>query len=200
MTMMDWLSQEGPTALKHRGWKHPIVSCLIHYTMVSFVTFAAHDLLLRHFLPPTSSQLLCQADESSIKRRYQAALWVLPYSLWLLVWRLMIHNPAIYRNCVLYEYTWLCNVTLNLGAAGLLFRRPIIASAYCVSVGIDQLTWYIDLSVYLLTGKFPFGVSKYIFWDGVSWKSRITSTHHLWTIPLLLYATQEEWSRDDEWR
>ncbi len=37
--------------------------------------------------------------------------------------------------------------------------------------------------------KFPIGVSEYLFWPGTTWASRLTSTHHLWTIPLVLYAS-----------
>jgi hypothetical protein len=212
--IMDWLSQEGPKADKHRGWLHPLAVCIVHYVISTVVTFWAHDILLDRFISTTTTAtstttsksttaslsprvedqdsllLLCGGSDADARRYRIAVLWLLPYSLWLLVWRLMIHDPPVYRHCVLYEYCWLCNATLNIGAAGLLTNRPIIASAYCVTVGIDQLLWYIDLSVYLVCGKFPFGVSKYIFWEGVTWISRITCTHHLWTIPVLLYAAQ----------
>ena len=40
------------------------------------------------------------------------------------------------------------------------------------------------------SGKFPIGVSKYIFWQGTSWGSRLATTHHLWTIPVILNAAQ----------
>lgn len=50
-----------------------------------------------------------------------------------------------------------------------------------------------ELTIYLLllfhSGKFPIGVTKYLFWPGTSFASRITSTHHLWTIPLVLWAS-----------
>lgn len=39
--------------------------------------------------------------------------------------------------------------------------------------------------------KFPIGVSKYLFWPGTTWASRLTSSHHLWTIPLVLWANVE---------
>jgi hypothetical protein len=112
------------------------------------------------------------------------------YSAWLLIWRLYHHQPRHFGNCVWYEYCWLCNVTLNLSAAGLYLQRPVIAGACCVVVGIDQLLWYVDLAVYFSTGIFPVGVSKYIFWEGTNWKTRITCTHHIWTIPVLLYTSR----------
>jgi hypothetical protein len=36
--------------------------------------------------------------------------------------------------------------------------------------------------------KFPIGVAKYITWKQTSWATRITCTHHLWTIPVLIGA------------
>jgi hypothetical protein len=36
--------------------------------------------------------------------------------------------------------------------------------------------------------KFPIGVAKYLTWPGTTWATRVTCTHHLWTIPLLIYA------------
>ena len=38
-------------------------------------------------------------------------------------------------------------------------------------------------------GTFPIGVSNYLFWPGTTWASRVTSTHHFWTIPLVMWAT-----------
>lgn len=36
--------------------------------------------------------------------------------------------------------------------------------------------------------KFPIGVMKYLTWPGTSFVSRITCSHHLWTIPLFVTA------------
>jgi hypothetical protein len=214
LQLMEWLAQQGPKATKHQGFLHPIAVCVLQYAIVATVTFKAHDALLEAYLAkqftshqtgawnattvetatvaPVNSLFVCSADTDNLVkyRRLYVAAWILPYSIWLLVWRHFVYQPAAYRQCVWYEYTWLCNKTLNMGVAGLLTHRPIVAAAYCVTVGIDQLLWYADLLVYAWTGKFPVGVAKYIFWEGVTWSSRITCTHHLWTIPLLLYATQ----------
>ena len=37
--------------------------------------------------------------------------------------------------------------------------------------------------------KFVVGVAKYLFWPGTSFAFRITATHHLWTIPLVIWAS-----------
>ena len=36
--------------------------------------------------------------------------------------------------------------------------------------------------------QFPIGVAKYLTWPETSFATRITCTHHLWTIPLLVYG------------
>jgi hypothetical protein len=40
------------------------------------------------------------------------------------------------------------------------------------------------------SGNFPIGVSKYIFWPGTTWASRLATTHHLWTLPVVLRVAQ----------
>mmetsp|Transcript_16210 Transcript_16210/g.44917 ORF Transcript_16210/g.44917 Transcript_16210/m.44917 type:complete len:184 (-) Transcript_16210:191-742(-) len=40
----------------------------------------------------------------------------------------------------------------------------------------------------LFSGKFPIGVSKYLFWPETTWQTHVTCTHHLWTIPIILWT------------
>jgi hypothetical protein len=98
---------------------------------------------------------------------------------------------------VLYELTWLCNTTLIVGCLSLgnaytsnswlLRRRPMVATAFCIAVSIDQVLWYIDALGYILYRTFPIGVMKYLTWKQTLWIDAFTCTHHLWTIPLFLY-------------
>lgn len=37
--------------------------------------------------------------------------------------------------------------------------------------------------------KFPIGVAKYLTWPNTNWMTRLTCTHHLWTIPFIMYMT-----------
>lgn len=41
----------------------------------------------------------------------------------------------------------------------------------------------------LLINKVPVGVAKYLTWPNCTIWTNITCTHHVWTIPLLMYAT-----------
>jgi hypothetical protein len=145
-----WLCQEGPSATKHRGWLHPLVALVVHYATATIVTFGVHDFLL----DTTSSRngeciLSDNSSTSGILSRQVVALGVSVYVAWLFVWRL-VHSSKDHRPGILYEYSWLCNVTLILGAIGLVTGRPIVATAHCVAVGIDQIMWYVDLTGWTL--------------------------------------------------
>lgn len=137
-----WLGQEGPTATKHRGWLHPLVALVVHYATAAIVTFGVHDSLL---VLTSESQCVPSDNSSSILSRQVVAFGVSVYVAWLLVWRL-VHSSKDHRPGVLYEYTWLCNVTLILGSIGVVTGRPTVATAHCVAVGIDQIMWYVDLT------------------------------------------------------
>jgi hypothetical protein len=122
--------------------------------------------------------------------------------------RTLLQSPQ-YPYIVLYEYCWLCNVTLIISGLGWVWppttnhdRSPMIMS-YIILIGIDQLLWYIDLLIYMCTGQCPIGVAKYVFTSPHEnnavhikhrqqqhWSNRVTWTHHLWTIPLVLYGCQ----------
>lgn len=190
LNILSWLQQEGPIARKHTEWTHPILVCIIHYALVLILTCAAHDWMEAQYYQNSDTNETyrrCVLDHAN-DPKIPAFLWL--YSLWLLVWRLLYHQPRRLANCVWYEFTWLCNVTLIAAAIALQTHRPILAAAYCVTVGIDQLIWYVDVLTYLLIGKFPVGVCKYLFWPETTFWTRVTCTHHLWTIPLLLTATR----------
>ena len=92
-------------------------------------------------------------------------------------------------------------------------HRPLLIMAHLVTVSIDQVLWYIDLlgfgasllySICMAStttttttmeststnskakakAKFPIGVAGYLLWEDATVWTRITCTHHLWTIPL----------------
>jgi hypothetical protein len=124
---MLWLSQGGPRSKKHVNLAHPITTLFVHYFIVSLFTFSCHDWILAYYYRG-QADVRC-ADSPNYRRTVALCLGL--YSAWLLLWRLWILHSR--RYCVLYQYTWLCNVTLVLSALGLYWDRPIIATAYCVA-------------------------------------------------------------------
>ena len=138
MCLWTWIGQEGPSADKHKEWAHPLTAMVIHYTIASILTFGIHDAFI-----DANDCVLAESTDMFLTRE-AFPLGVAAYAVWLLLWRLY-HASDDHRPGILYEYTWLCNVTLLLGAVALLTDRPIVATAHCVAVGIDQLMWYVDL-------------------------------------------------------
>ena len=58
-----------------------------------------------------------------------------------------------------------------------------------VVVSLDQLLWYIDIGGYLVLKKFVVGVAKYIIWEETSKIRLMTTFHHVFYIPLVLWLT-----------
>ena len=55
------------------------------------------------------------------------------------------------------------------------------------TIAIDQLCWYVDLIGYALTKKFPVGVAKYLIRPETGRVKFLTSFHHLWFIPTVMW-------------
>jgi hypothetical protein len=189
LQLIGLVEQGDPKSENHVGLTYPLTVCLIHYAVIWVVSVRCHDSI--------SEPLGC-GHNLSIKTT--TSWFFLTYAMWLLLWRVFCRKPpknaqgqSPPRGLVIYEYCWLCNVTLWMSAYALLTNRPVLASAYCTVVGIDQLLWYVDLGVFFITGKFPIGVAKYLSWpENSNWSSRITCSHHLWTIPMILYAVRSK--------
>lgn len=95
---------------------------------------------------------------------------------------------------VLYEQVWACNTAMSWTVVGMLTNRPLLTGMACAIVCVDQLMWYIDITVAIFTGfkKFPVGVARYIAWPETSLMKRLTAGHHLWFLPVMLYSLDLE--------
>ena len=58
-------------------------------------------------------------------------------------------------------------------------------------ISVDQVLWYVDLIGYVFTKKFVIGVAKYITWPETTKLRLMTSSHHLWFIPLLIITIKK---------
>jgi hypothetical protein len=178
--MLYWLRQEGGNAKKHQEWWHPTAVYLIHHTIVTVAVFWGHDLFVARD---------CEGEDTieyQLYRHRQELCTILTgiYAVLQLVCRLW--QTTSHRTRVLYEGTWLCNTTLVIGSLALWYRRPLITTAFCLTVGIDQLLWYVDIVGWLATGRFPVDAVKYLTWPSNPWVTRLTCTYHVWTIPVFL--------------
>ena len=98
------------------------------------------------------------------------------------------------RLAVIHELNWACNSALILSSIGFSTCRPQLAVGAGIAVSIDQVLWYVDVFGYLIypKKKFLVGVCKYLTWTTTSWIRLATSTHHLWTIPLIVLGAKND--------
>ena len=172
---------------------HPSLAFFIHYSITIPTIYLVHDTLfadeMQHYSP----------DESALQKQVYVSKFLLIYTLILFTARYLssYHAGRLRHHSVLYELTWLCNSTLVVGCLSfggwndswLHRRRPLAATACGVAVSIDQIMWYVDALVWVVSGTFPIGVMKYLTWKQTLWIDRLTCTHHLWTIPLFIYGS-----------
>lgn len=216
MTMIEYISQGGPHHPKHGGghyftsptaprtvaWlppAHPFIAFILHYFIAISSIYAVHDTFF------SERQIHEISDDESIivirQRQAYIAQFLFFYTVVLFAARYLSSYRAgrLRHFSVLYELTWLCNSTLVMSCISysgwnndhwLFIRRRLVATSCAVAVSVDQLLWYVDLVVYVISGTFPFGVIKYLTWKQTLWIDRCTCTHHLWTIPLLLYGAR----------
>jgi hypothetical protein len=178
----------------YQSWYHPTFVYIVHYALITLVTFMLHDILV--------GCRYCHTQTSGFDNRYESrqkwsAIGVGVYAVLQMSFRLW--QTKRLRFCVLYEGVWLCNTTLVIGALALLFRKPVITASFCITIGIDQLLWYIDILGWLLSGRFVIGVAKYLTWPSTPWSTKFTCTHHLWTLPLFLGYAQAPLSLHTLW-
>ena len=213
LKMIKYLAQAGPTHPKHGGGRtraqlskfpmHPILSFILHYAIVVPIIFLIHDTF---FGCNAVSFEVTNDEEETMKRQMHISRFIFAYTLILFSTRCVSSFNAgrLRQHAVMYELTWLCNSTLLMGSIAFggfdngettnwfLKRRPLVATACCIGVSIDQVLWYVDLVGYLALGKFPVGVMKYLTWQQTLWIDRLTCTHHLWTIPFFIYASNDQ--------
>jgi len=169
MKIIQYLSQEGPTAPKHNTWKHPLIVCILHYTIATSLVLFAHDYyiqFLRYYnLAPSFFQkqddalvlvlvlVLQEYSQSSAttmntrtSSKEQIANAVFRYFLFLVAYRVLSNqgNPTLQKGCI-YEITWLCNMTLFIGSLGIWTGRDMLIMSHLITVSIDQVLWYVDL-------------------------------------------------------
>lgn len=189
---------------------HPFLAFSAHYTLTLTSTFMIHDAFFDFDSTKHSKQDISYHQD-------QVAFFVFVYVQILFGCRYLSSFLAgkIRQHAVLYELTWMCNSTLVLGfvcfgglgnilryaKADILMnyrmfewfcrKRPLVVTASCVAVSVDQVFWYVDLAGWAITRKFLIGVTKYLTWKQTLWIDKLTCTHHLWTIPLLFFGAGE---------
>jgi hypothetical protein len=167
---------------RHTAWSHPLFTMLGIFTFVVVVTITAHDSIVRH------------SDKYQTRSMYEHHAPPTNFHPWMaycFLGYLFVMIFSRYLDCgsyIFYESVWCCNGSLILASIGILTERPLLVGASVAGVCCDQLMWYIDCLSYAVTGKFKVGVAKYLVWPETTWSKRYLCTHHLWFMPLALWA------------
>ena len=187
---MKFIRQGGPIDKKYQTWKHSISVFILHYIISTILLFQFYDVIYLPFIRDKlhfDHILIGQNQISDRKKNVSGFLMI--YFLSLCLYRHFLNTTKpIEQKALMYEHTWLCNQTLIISAICLRTDRDLLAMAYLITVSIDQIMWYVDIIGFILFRTFPVGVVKYLTWPGTSFATRLTCTHHVWTIPLVMYA------------
>jgi len=197
--VFHFLTHSHPTSPKHTSENsaHGILATIVHHVLSIAVIVGVHDnLLFSSFLAQRQERRQQQHHEQqySMESNFDATDIndITAYALvaYYCIIFFLRHRNAMTRNIVFYQTMWLCNTTLLVGSFCFKTRRDTMALGYMIAVCIDQVLWYVDLSVWIISGRktFPIGVAKYLTWPSTQWHTRFTSTHHLWTMPVFLRA------------
>jgi len=164
----SWLAHGHPMDSKHFGWLHPLSVAVVHYFLMFATILPLHDRLVEYYYENDDATKTCEVEPKLQTLRDAGTVFLWAYAAFVIVWRVFFrHEPGHKSGPVwymLYDYCWLCNVSLWMGGWALHTGRPILAQTLCITVGLDQISWYVDLIGYGLTRKWPVGAAKYLTW------------------------------------
>jgi len=170
--MTTFADQSQPRFFSQGSLIHAVVATFAAFFVITGICLCAHDAIVKNQISEEKAHR-CQPYYG-----VASFLWFYVASL------LVIRLPSLGAVRLAYEMLWMCNVSMVLAAIGLQTNRPLLVSAAACAVSIDQVMWWVDVGGWLLSGSWPIGVAKYLSWPETSWGRRVTSTHHLWFLPL----------------
>jgi hypothetical protein len=147
--LLSWLSQDGPQSEKHRGWRHPIVAFLVHYSVVAASMIAVHDAMISVWKNSNNNNNnsnnnneVSECRNTHLRQRQKTVATSLSvYFCLFFVWRLALLRRQKMLFVEFYRQTFLCSVTIFCSSMAFFTGRSLIAEAFCIAVGIDQLLW-----------------------------------------------------------
>ena len=81
------------------------------------------------------------------------------------------------------EIWWMSHVGLLIAGLGLVCRSTLLICTALISVFVVHSFWLVDCAIWLVTGNFVLGVTKYL--EGAELRVWLATTHHFYLIPLL---------------
>lgn len=86
-----------------------------------------------------------------------------------------------------YFVLWFCYTGLILIGLGILLRSDFLIAAQLALMTMPLIIWSIDFFSFLITGKFLWGITAYLFKDQANIGDLI-SLQHIFTVPLALFS------------
>jgi hypothetical protein len=142
--LLSWLAHDGPQSEKHKGWRHPIAAFLVHYSVVASSMIAFHDAIISFWTNTNNENVLYCKNIDLRQRQKSVAVSLAVYFCLFFAWRLVLQQKQQISLLFVefYRQTFLCSVTIFCSSLAFHTGRPLIAEAFCIAVGIDQLLWY----------------------------------------------------------
>jgi hypothetical protein len=147
--LLSWLAHDGPTSEKYQGWRHPIATFLVHYSVVASSMIIVHDAMISSW--KNSNNDIPECTNTDLGQRQKiVAISLAVYFCLFFGCRLVLQQQERKTSpsplfVEFYRQTFLCSVTIFCSSVAFFTGRPLIAEAFCIAVGIDQLLWY-DIS------------------------------------------------------
>ena len=136
-----WFFQEGPDAAKHKTWVHPVATFLFHYAVVGTSVPFLHDALVGAVYGPGGLRCTVPPETEELRKRVAMVLAAY-FALYFCVRLALRRKEKAYRfYSEFYGITFTCSVTIPMSALGFYTNRPLVAQAFCLAAGIDQLLW-----------------------------------------------------------
>lgn len=176
---ITWAFVPSPQNKKHLTLPHSIFSLILTVASTIYLSDTLSSLFETYF-PSTNEQ-----DQHV----YSFPAWGRSFAVPFLTAYLFIMALTRFSqngSMALYEMIWACNQAIIMMISGILRGNALTVGASMVMISIDQCLWYIDILGFILIRKFPVGVAKYITWPTTTKIRLLTSTHHLWFIPMLM--------------
>lgn len=115
-----------------------------------------------------------------------------PQLRWVAIAWLVVYLPAYAIAYPLINFLFLCNLGVMLTALGLLAGSQLLVSSQAVAAPVIGIVWTLDVGWRLMTGKFLFGATAYMWDPQYPLFTRILSTYHVFWPILVLYCVLRE--------
>lgn len=112
-------------------------------------------------------------------------MWFYALFAWMMIGHFIYILGRCYLSGTLADVFWISHIGTLVGGLGALFRSRFLISIALVSLLEHHLFWFIDTSLWIVTGDFPFGTTTYL--KDAALGDWLQSANHFFSVPALLF-------------